>query len=114
MPGELGGVGSFKLAQAPPQLRELIDAGVDSCSRRAQVAGQVRTDWLVGPAQVNACYLPDLRHGQPQRSQTPDHIDAPERGLIEQAVIAWATARGVDEPHPLVLSNRFDPHPGST
>ncbi len=110
MPTELGGVSSFILVDPTPQLLELIDAGVDSLSRRAQMDGQVRTDRLIRSPQVYVCDLFDFRHCQPKRSKTTDHPDAPEGGLVKQTVVSRAPADRIDEAQPLVLTKRLDRH----
>src|SRR5712691_13414613 len=68
----------------------------------------MRADGLVRFPEIDSSDLTDLGHGQPQRPQIADHVDAPECGLIEQAIVPGAPTDCVDLAHSLVLAKSLD------
>jgi len=63
LPGQLGPMCRLEAVDAPPQLLELADAGVDSSPSRAQPLSQVWADGFVGLFEVDASDLADLGNG---------------------------------------------------
>lgn len=102
-----------KASDAVPYFFELRDPGFGAVEGPTELLTQMWADWLVPLMNVGRSQFFDLFEGQPQRAEAPDHLQAPERGLVEEPVIASTPAKAVNQPQAVVFTQGPDGHSGS-
>ena len=111
--GERGGVLGAEIANAASDRFKLGDAVVDPALGSVQRCCYARANGLVRAAEVGTRKPIDLLDREPERSQSGDDLRAPQCGLVEQAVVALATAGRVDQTETFVAADRPDREPGA-
>jgi Alkylmercury lyase len=63
--------------------------------RAVEQRGQPRPDRFAWPVEVDGCELLDLLDRESKRAEVADHVHAPDRRVVEEAVVRLAAAGAV-------------------